>query len=92
MFTACPELWPSPWPGAPSIERLVIGDARLLGRLRDAVDVGAEAMTGLPEPQVATHAVGMPAMPRSTVKPFFLAGGRSGTATSRTPGSPARRS
>ena len=19
MFTACPELWPSPWPGAPSM-------------------------------------------------------------------------
>ena len=26
-------------------------------------------MTGLPEPQVATHAVGMPATPRSTLKP-----------------------
>src|SRR5688572_3111271 len=28
------------------------------------------AMTGLPEPQVATHAVGMPATPRRTVNPF----------------------
>ena len=27
-------------------------------------------MTGLPEPQRATNAVGMPATPRSTVKPF----------------------
>jgi hypothetical protein len=29
------------------------------------------AMTGEPEPQRATQAVGMPAMPRSMVKPFF---------------------
>ena len=28
-------------------------------------------ITGLPEPQVATQAVGMPAIPRSTLKPFF---------------------
>ena len=28
-------------------------------------------ITGLPEPQVATQAVGMPATPRSTLKPFF---------------------
>ncbi len=29
------------------------------------------AITGLPLPQVATHAVGMPATPRFTAKPFF---------------------
>src|SRR5215207_8525810 len=29
------------------------------------------AMTGLPDPHVAIHAVGMPATPRSTLKPFF---------------------
>ena len=29
------------------------------------------AMTGLPAPQIATHAVGMPEMPRLTVNPFF---------------------
>ena len=29
------------------------------------------AITGLPLPHVAIHAVGMPPMPRSTVKPFF---------------------
>ncbi len=28
-------------------------------------------ITGLPEPQVATHAVGIPAMPRSIWKPSF---------------------
>jgi hypothetical protein len=28
------------------------------------------AITGLPEPQRAVHAVGMPATPRSTVKAF----------------------
>ncbi len=30
------------------------------------------AITGLPEPHVAMNAVGMPAMPSCTVKPFFL--------------------
>jgi hypothetical protein len=30
------------------------------------------AMTGLPDPQVAMKAVGMPAMPSSTANPFFL--------------------
>ena len=29
------------------------------------------AITGLPDPQVAMNAVGMPAIPSSTVKPFF---------------------
>ena len=29
------------------------------------------AITGLPDPQVATHAVGIPATPRSILKPFF---------------------
>ncbi len=29
-------------------------------------------MTGLPDPHVATQAVGMPAIPSWTVKPFFL--------------------
>ena len=29
------------------------------------------AITGLPEPQLAVHAVGMPATPRSIRKPFF---------------------
>ena len=28
-------------------------------------------ITGLPEPHVAVHAVGMPATPRVTLKPFF---------------------
>ena len=28
-------------------------------------------ITGFPEPHVATHAVGMPAMPRVTLNPFF---------------------
>ena len=29
------------------------------------------AITGLPLPKVATHAVGMPATPRRTANPFF---------------------
>ena len=29
------------------------------------------AITGLPDPHVANHAVGTPAYPRSTLKPFF---------------------
>ena len=42
MFTAWPELCPSPWPGCAFDHRVVIGDAGLLRRLGDAVDVGAE--------------------------------------------------
>ena len=73
MFTACPELCPSPWPGRALDHRLVIGDARLLRRLRDAVDVRAERDHRLARcPSVAMNAVGMPAMPSSTVKPFFF--------------------
>ena len=30
------------------------------------------AMTGLPDPHVATNAVGMPATPSSTLNPFVL--------------------
>ena len=30
-----------------------------------------KAMTGLPDPKLAIHAVGIPAMPFSTLKPFF---------------------
>ena len=29
------------------------------------------AITGFPDPQRATHAVGIPETPRSTLKPFF---------------------
>ena len=42
ILSGMPVLCPSPWPGAPSMIGSAIGHARLLRRLRDAVDVGAE--------------------------------------------------
>ena len=70
-FTAWPELWPSPWPGAPSIR----GSRYATPGFCDARGMQSTSvmkpMTGLPAPQLATHAVGMPATPRSTLKPFF---------------------
>ena len=72
MFSGMPELWPSPWPGRAFDHRLVPGDAGLLRRLRNVVDVGAERDHRLARSPVATHAVGMPATPRSIVKPFFF--------------------
>ena len=70
MFTACPELCPSPCPGAPSI----IGSCHATAGLLLACGMQSmsepNAMTGLPEPHFATHAVGIPATPRSTVNPF----------------------
>ena len=47
-------------------DRLVLGDARLLRCLRNAVDVRAERDDRLAGAPGATQAVGMPAMPRST--------------------------
>ena len=44
-------------------DRIVIADARLLRRLRNAVDVRADGDHRLADPHVATHAVGMPAIP-----------------------------
>ncbi len=71
MFTACPELWPSPWPGAPSI----IAAWHATPGFWDACGMSSisepREMTGLPEPQVATQAVGMPAIPSRTVNPFL---------------------
>ena len=42
MFSGTPELWPSPWPGAPSIIGSCHADAGLLRGLRNIVDIGAE--------------------------------------------------
>ena len=46
MFTACPELCPSPCPGAPCTSGQVARDARNLRRLRNAIEVGAERDDG----------------------------------------------
>ena len=52
-------------------DRIVTGDAGLLRGLRNIVDIGAERDHRLASPHDATHAVGMPAMPRSILKPSF---------------------
>ena len=71
MFTAWPELCPSPCPGAPSI----IGAWHATPGFCDACGMSSisepSEMTGFPEPQVATHAVGIPKIPSRTVKPFL---------------------
>ena len=42
MFRACPELWPSPCPGAALDHRLPVDDSGHLRRSRNAVNVGTE--------------------------------------------------
>ena len=73
MLTACPELCPSPCPGAPSISGSCQGMPGFCEALGMQSTSEPSAMTGPPCPcvQRATHALGMPATPRSTVKPFF---------------------
>ncbi len=72
MFSGMPELCPSPWPGAPWI----IGSCHATPGFCDACGMQSmsepSAITGLPEPQLAIHAVGIPARFSCTVKPFFL--------------------
>src|ERR1017187_1340558 len=71
MFNGTPELWPSPCPGAPSI----IGSCQPTPGFCDACGMSSKSLpreiTGLPDPQLATHAVGMPATPRRIWKPSF---------------------
>ena len=72
MLSGTPELWPSPWPGAPSITgscHATPGFCEVWGR--SSMSEPSE-MTGLPSPHVATQAVGMPATPRSTLEAFLL--------------------
>ena len=70
-LSGMPVLWPSPWPGAPAM----IGSGYATPGFCDACGMPSmsepSAITGLPEPHLATHAVGMPATPRCTVKPNF---------------------
>ena len=72
MFSGMPELWPSPWPGAPSIS----GSWYATPGFCDACGMPSmsepSAMTGLPDPQVAVQAVGMPATPRSMREAVLL--------------------
>ena len=70
MLTAWPELWPSPWPGAPSTSgtcQATPGFCEALGM--PSMSLPSE-ITGLPVPQVATQAVGMPNTPSWTWNPF----------------------
>ena len=70
MFTACPELCPSPCPGAPGTS----GRWHATPGICDACGMPSRsepsAITGFPDPHVATHDVGIPATPSRTVKPF----------------------
>ena len=66
-----PELWPSPWPGPPSTMGFSCGLPGSWLRPGSASTSLPMAMSGPPVPQLAVHAVGMPAMPRVMVKPFF---------------------
>jgi hypothetical protein len=65
MLSGTPELWPSPCPGAPS----TIGARYATPGFCDACGIPSmsepSAMTGLPDPNRAVHAVGIPATPRS---------------------------
>ncbi len=63
IWSGMPELCPSPWPGAPSM----IGSCQATPGFCDACGMSSMsepiAITGLPLPHVAVHAVGMPAIP-----------------------------
>ena len=72
MFTAWPELCPSPWPGAPSTSGSRYATPGFCDDCGMPSMSDPSAMTGLPLPHVAMNAVGMPATPSSIVKPFFL--------------------
>src|SRR5580704_14866303 len=71
MITACPELCPSPCPGAPS----TIGDLYATPGFCEAFGIQSislpSAITGLPLPHRAIQEVGIPETPFSTVNPFF---------------------
>ena len=67
-----PVLWPSPWPGRAFDDRIVIGDAGLLRRLRNAVDVRAERdhrLAGCPRSRPTRSECRD--CPRCTLKPNF---------------------
>jgi hypothetical protein len=57
--------------GGAGDNRIVVGDAGFLGGPGDESMSVINAMTGLPLPYVAVHAVGIPAVPCSTLNPFF---------------------
>jgi hypothetical protein len=69
MFTAWPELWPSPWPGAPSTSGIRQATPGTCDDCGIPSMSEPSARTGRPRPQRATHAVGIPATPVSTVNP-----------------------
>src|SRR5205807_2566441 len=71
ICSGMPELCPSPCPGAPSM----IGSCQATPGFWDACGMSSmsdpSAITGFPVPHVAMNAVGMPARPRSILKPFL---------------------
>ena len=71
MFIGTPELWPSPCPGAPSTSGSCAGTPGFWLVCGRPSMSEPSAMTGLPDPHEANHAVGMPATPSVTVNPCF---------------------
>ena len=72
MLSGSPELWPSPWPGAPSTSGAWYATPGFCDACGMPSISEPSAITGFPDPQEATNAVGIPATPSSTEKPFFF--------------------
>ena len=70
MLSGTPLLCPSPWPGAPGTIQSRNASPGFCPDCGMPSMSEPREMTGLPEPHFATHAVGMPATPCCTVKPF----------------------
>src|SRR3546814_7105105 len=71
MITAIPELWPSPWPGAPATRGRNEEVPGICEVPKTASMSLASRIVGPDLPQLARNAVGIPDMPRSTLKPWL---------------------
>ncbi len=54
-FSGWPELWPSPWPGAPSIIGSLISDTWLLRCFWNTIDIAADGDYRFAEPHLAVR-------------------------------------
>src|SRR3546814_17359742 len=71
MITAIPELWPSPWPGAPATRGRNEEVPGICEVPKTASMSLASRIVGPDLPQLARNAVGIPAMPRSPFKQWL---------------------
>ena len=71
MLRGTPELWPSPWPGAPSTNGSYRGTPGFCDVPSRPSTSDPRAITGLPLPHRAVHPVGIPATFSSMLNPFF---------------------